>query len=51
MLLPIPWPATDLPGPVPAEEEAAAGQEAPLLSPAALLALVRFLRHRPARPA
>jgi hypothetical protein len=44
MLLMLPWAATDLPQPV-AEELAAVGERAaPLLSPAALLGLARFLR-------
>jgi hypothetical protein len=45
MLLALPWTATDLPLPV-AAGEPPGGQEAPLLSPAALVELVRFLRQR-----
>ena len=45
MLLALPWTATDLPLPV-AAGEPPDGQEAPLLSPAALVGLVRYLRRR-----
>jgi hypothetical protein len=48
MLLSVPWSATDLPVPVASRPNADDDGEAVLLAPAALLALVRFLRHRSA---
>jgi hypothetical protein len=47
LLLALPWAATDLPAPaLPGDTDVCAAREAVLLSPAALLALGRFLHHR-----
>ncbi len=45
-LLTLPWSETDLPTPVTTRTEPSSPQDAVLLSPAALLALVRFLHRR-----
>ncbi|MDQ5852781.1 MAG: hypothetical protein M3380_12080 [Chloroflexota bacterium] len=47
-VLTLPWSVTDLPVPMTTHAEPPSPQDAVLLSPTALLALVRFLRRRAA---